>query len=96
MNRPDFHIELDRLQNWLPGWAARPLEAARRPGAFWLRAPLGFALIGAGIVGVVLPILGFWMVPLGLALLALDVPVLRRPLARVLAFINKKIVPEAG
>jgi hypothetical protein len=96
MTRPDFHEELDRLQAWLPGWAARPLQSARRPGAVWVRAPLGIVLIGGGIVGVVLPIIGFWMVPLGLALLALDMPFLRGPLARVLAFINRKITPQAG
>ena len=38
-----------------------------------------------------LPILGFWMLPLGLALLAIDVPFLRRPMARLLAFINGKL-----
>ena len=30
------------------------------------------------------PVLGFWMVPLGLVLLALDVVLLRRPTARML------------
>ena len=96
MIKPDFHEELDRLQAWLPGWASRPLERARRPGAFWVRAPLGVGLIGLGIVGVVLPIIGFWMVPLGLALLALDLPFLRAPLARALAFLNRKLTPKAG
>jgi hypothetical protein len=37
-----------------------------------------------------LPILGFWMIPLGLAVLAQDVPVIRPPLARVVAWINRK------
>jgi len=31
-----------------------------------------------------LPVLGFWMVPLGLLLLALDVALLRRPTARTI------------
>ena len=43
----------------------------------------------AGVVGF-LPILGFWMVPLGLAVLAQDVPVLRRPMAWLVAKINGK------
>jgi hypothetical protein len=38
-----------------------------------------------------LPVLGVWMLPLGLALLAYDVPPMRPPLARVLRFTNKKI-----
>jgi hypothetical protein len=43
-----------------------------------------------------LPILGFWMVPLGLALLAVDVPFLRGPLGRLLAYINRKLASQAG
>jgi hypothetical protein len=38
-----------------------------------------------------LPVLGFWMLPIGLALLAYDVPPMRRPLARALRFTNSKI-----
>lgn len=45
-----------------------------------VRVPLGILLILAGFVGF-LPVLGFWMLPLGLLLLALDVPMLRPPLA---------------
>lgn len=41
-----------------------------------LRGLIGLVLIASGILGF-LPILGFWMIPLGLALLATDVPPLR-------------------
>jgi hypothetical protein len=34
-----------------------------------------------GIFGF-LPVLGFWMLPLGLALIALDLPPLRKPIER--------------
>ena len=40
-------------------------------------------LIVGGLLGF-LPILGFWMLPLGIALLSLDVALLRRPTARVI------------
>jgi hypothetical protein len=46
-----------------------------------LRTLLGIPLILAGFVGF-LPILGFWMLPLGAALIALDVPPWRRRLLR--------------
>jgi len=36
------------------------------------RTIMGFAMIIAGIIGIVLPILGFWLFPLGLAILAAD------------------------
>ncbi len=41
-----------------------------------LRGLMGLVLIMAGLLGF-LPILGFWMIPLGVALLATDVPMLR-------------------
>ena len=45
--------------------------------------PLGIVLILGGLLGF-LPVLGFWMVPLGLLLLALDVVLLRRPTVRMI------------
>lgn len=67
----------------------RAKETSRR-GLRWgdrhiprgLRSVAGIVLICGGVVGF-LPVLGFWMVPLGLAFIALDVPPLRR---RVLAW----------
>ncbi len=46
-----------------------------------VRSVLGVLLVGAGFVGF-LPVLGFWMAPLGAALIALDIPPLRRRLTR--------------
>ena len=48
------------------------------PGA---RLPLGLLLMVGGVFGF-LPVLGFWMLPLGLALAALDVPPARRRVRR--------------
>jgi len=52
----------------------------RLPGAAWLRRLIGAALVILGIFGF-LPVLGFWMIPLGLLVLSVDshpVRVLRR------------------
>lgn len=46
------------------------------------RIGIGAALVLGGVVGF-LPILGFWMVPLGLAVLSVDVPAVRRLRRRV-------------
>lgn len=46
-----------------------------------VRSLLGLVLIAAGLLGF-LPILGFWMIPLGLFFIALDVPALRRRVRR--------------
>jgi len=43
----------------------------------WLRTTLGALLVVGGLIGF-LPVLGFWMIPLGLALLAVDWPLARR------------------
>jgi len=51
-------------------WAQRRLP----PGA---RSLLGIVLIPSGLLGF-LPVLGFWMLPLGLALVVSDFPPLRR------------------
>jgi hypothetical protein len=47
-----------------------------------VRSLAGVALIGAGVLGIVLPILGFWMAPLGAMFIALDVPPWRRRVER--------------
>jgi len=44
-----------------------------------LRSLLGILLMIGGVFGF-LPILGFWMIPLGAALIALDIPPIRRRL----------------
>jgi len=59
------------------------------------RIPLAIGLMIGGLFGF-LPVIGFWMLPLGLALLAIDLPFLRRPLARFMAFINRKLAAQAG
>ncbi|MFT4096309.1 MAG: PGPGW domain-containing protein [Rhodoblastus sp.] len=46
-------------------------EWLKHPKWKWMRPPLGFALVLLGCFGF-LPVLGFWMIPLGLAVLAVD------------------------
>ena len=90
--RPDLDEELDRLQARMPGRMSRLVQKVRSPSAAPYRIPVGVALTAGGLVGF-LPILGFWMVPLGLAVLAHEVPAMRPPLARLLAKINGKRTP---
>lgn len=51
-----------------------------------VRSLLGIILIVAGLFGF-LPLLGFWMIPMGAAFIALDVPPWRR---RLLAWLDTK------
>ena len=47
------------------------------PGNRIIRIPLGICLVLLGTVGF-LPVLGFWMIPLGLMIHSVDIPVVRR------------------
>lgn len=88
--KSNFEEELENLQTHLPDWAAGVLREAMEPSARWIRMPAGIALITGGTLGF-LPILGFWMLPLGLALIARDLPFIQPPLARGFAWINRKL-----
>lgn len=51
----------------------------RQPWAMLIRIPLGILLLIGGLLAF-LPILGVWMIPLGLLVLAIDLPFLQRPM----------------
>lgn len=52
----------------------------RQPRWFVVRLILAILLIIGGFLAI-LPVLGLWMIPLGLLLLAVDIPVLQGPIA---------------
>jgi hypothetical protein len=87
--RDDLDLQLNRFGRQLPSWAARMLARVRQPSLIWVRIPVGFALVLGGFAGF-LPIFGFWMLPLGILLIAQDVPFIRPPLARLIAWIESK------
>ena len=70
--------KLDRFERRLPRWAGRLFRRLRHPSSRWVRNPIGLLLVLAGCLSF-LPLLGLWMLPLGLLLLAQDLPFLRRP-----------------
>ena len=52
------------------------------------RIAAGFAFVLMGLVGF-LPVLGFWMVPAGLAILAIDFPLARTLVRRMMTAFNR-------
>src|SRR5262245_20892714 len=62
------------------------------PSSRILRIAMGLGLVVGGFVGF-LPILGFWMVPLGIFVLSIDIPVVGRWWARLQAWWEKRIEP---
>ncbi|KQN74064.1 hypothetical protein DevBK_05050 [Devosia sp. BK] len=68
----------DRLERKIPAKAAGLLQRIRRPEARLIRIPLGILLVLGGIFSF-LPVLGIWMLPLGLLILAIDLIFLQGP-----------------
>jgi hypothetical protein len=77
--------ELDKayeeIEEDLPDLVSRALEWLRSPRSRWVRIPLG-ALCIIGSLFWWLPVLGLELLPIGLLLLAQDVPFLCKPAAR--------------
>jgi hypothetical protein len=88
MPHRDYIAAMQRLQERLPRFAGASLRyfADSSP---WVRVPPALLLIVGGSLGF-LPILGFWMIPLGLVLLAQDVPPLRQPIGRAILWADNK------
>ena len=86
-SRHERHLE--RLIGKLPKTLQQAVRWLRRPSARWVRMPAGLLLIGGSALSI-LPIFGIWMLPLGLVLLAEDVPLLRRGRDRALDWIERR------
>jgi hypothetical protein len=88
--KPNYDLdgELLLFEQKLPKVFARIIDWVRRPTSRLVRLPMGGLLVVGGIFGF-LPFLGFWMLPLGLLLIARDVPAIEPPLARMFAWINR-------
>lgn len=88
-----YKLEIDRhfawLEDRLPSRPAKFIAWLRRPSSRYVRIPLAILLIFGGIFSF-LPVLGLWMLPLGLLLFAQDVPPLQRPLAATLGWVERK------
>ncbi len=69
------------LEQEVPRALGRGIRRLRHPKARLVRVPAGLFLTLGGIFSF-LPALGIWMLPLGLLLLAVDVPPLQKPVGR--------------
>lgn len=80
MNKSENRLnrQFNKIERRIPQTAAGWLSRLRRPEARWIRVPLGILLVLGGIFSF-LPVLGIWMLPLGLLLLAVDLLFLQGP-----------------
>jgi hypothetical protein len=79
---------VERLIDRLPDTLRRTIRWLRRPSSCWVRIPAGLLLIAGSLLSI-LPFFAVWMLPLGLMLLAEDVPPLRRARDRLIDRIER-------
>ena len=83
-----WDARVDRLSQKLPDKGRHALDWLREPSRIWFRLIAGVLLILGGFLAI-LPILGLWMLPLGLALISQDVPALKIPLEACAQWIER-------
>lgn len=77
-----FQRQFEALERLAPPLRG-PMSTLRKDSWFPVRFPLALVLIAGGVFSF-LPLLGIWMLPLGLLLLAVDLPVLRGPISALI------------
>ena len=60
------------------------------PKARLVRIPIAILLVIGGVFSF-LPLLGLWMIPLGLMLLAIDLPILQGPVVRMIVWSRRQL-----
>jgi hypothetical protein len=91
MNAADARLErqFHRIGRQVPA-SKGFLDWVRRPHLHIVRIPLSISLILGGVFSF-LPVLGIWMLPLGLLVLAVDIPPLRRPVGDAIVRLQRFI-----
>jgi hypothetical protein len=79
------------LEAEAPDRVARAIRWLRDPEARWVRLPVGVLFILGGLLWF-LPVVGIEMLPVGLLLVAQDVPFLRKPVGRAMVWLERKWV----
>ena len=79
--------QFDRIGRQVPATAGF-LRWVRQPHMLLVRIPLAVLLFLGGVFSC-LPVLGLWMLPLGLLVLAIDVPVLKRPVGNAIVRLQR-------
>jgi hypothetical protein len=85
----DSERRMNLLIHRLPASVQKPARWLRQPSSRWVRIPVGILLIIGSFLSI-LPVFGLWMLPLGMVMLAQDVPFIKRLIDRLLAWIEWK------
>ncbi|KQV60236.1 hypothetical protein ASC95_01830 [Pelomonas sp. Root1217] len=87
--RETLDLAYSQLEALLPRRAARCLAWLHSPRGVWVRIPAGLLCIAAAVFWF-LPVIGIEWLPIGLLLLAEDLPFLRKPVGRFILFLLKQ------
>ncbi|MBR1153849.1 hypothetical protein [Bradyrhizobium sp. JYMT SZCCT0428] len=79
----------EMIHRRVPARVSQFIRWLRKPSSFAARLAVALLFILGGVFSF-LPVLGIWMLPLGLLLIAQDIPFLQKPLVSCLAWIEKK------
>ena len=84
-----FKRQFEALSRLMPPFR-KPLAMLQRDGFRLVRLPLALIFIAGGLLWF-LPILGLWMLPFGLLLVAVDLPLLRGPISVLIIRARRRI-----
>jgi hypothetical protein len=87
--RSELNRYFEMIDRRLPPRASQFIRWLRKPSSFAVRLVVALLLILGGFFSF-LPILGIWMLPLGLLFIAQDVPLLQKPLIGALRWVETK------
>lgn len=79
----------DGLEEEVPDRVSRAIHWLRDPKARKVRIPIGVLFLIGGCLWF-LPVVGLEMIPIGLLLIAQDVPFLRKPVGRAMLWLEAK------
>lgn len=82
---------LDELERETPDRVTNLIRSLRKPEARRIRLPLGILCIIASMFWF-LPVIGIELLPIGLLLIAIDVPALRRPVGVAVLWLEERWV----
>jgi hypothetical protein len=80
-----------RLEREAPDGLTKVIRWIRDPKSRWIRIPLGLLFIAASFFWF-LPVIGIELLPIGLLLIAQDIPFLRRPVGLMMLWLENKWV----
>jgi hypothetical protein len=87
--KAELNRYFEMIDRRVPIRVSQSIRWLRKPSSFAVRLVVSLLLILGGFLSF-LPVLGLWMLPLGLLFIAQDVPILQKPLVSALAWVEAK------